>query len=109
MTYLKRLFAVKIPYEEIAKFCQRWRVKQFYLFGSVLRNDFTDQSDIDVMVEFFPDANVGWKIVTMNDELEAIFRRKVDLTTKKGIEESDNWLRRQNILSSAVSIYEQKE
>lgn len=109
MTYLERLFAVKIPDEKIAKFCQRWKVKQFYLFGSVLRDDFTDTSDIDVMIEFFADANVGWKIVTMNDELEAIFKRRVDLTTKKGIEDSDNWLRRRNILSSAVSIYEQEE
>ncbi|MGB5635471.1 MAG: nucleotidyltransferase domain-containing protein [Waterburya sp.] len=109
MTYLNRLFAVKIPYEEITEFCQRCQVKQFYLFGSVLRDDFTSESDIDVMVEFFPNANVGWEIVTMNDELEAIFNRQVDLTTKQAIEESDNWLRRQNILSSAISVYEQKK
>ena len=92
MTYVEQLFAVKIPYVEIIKFCQRWKVKQFYLFGSVLRDDFTSESDIDVMVEFFPDANVGWEIMTMNDELETIFNRQVDLTTKQAIEESDNWL-----------------
>lgn len=109
MTYLNELFAVEIPYREITKFCQRWNVKQFYLFGSVLRDDFTDQSDIDVMVEFFPDANIGWDIVTMSDELEEIFERKVDLTTKAGIEESDNWLRRRNILDEATLIYEQKK
>ncbi len=109
MTALNQVLAVKIPDEEIAKFCQRWKVKRFYLFGSVLRDDFTSESDIDVMVEFFPDASVGWKIVTMNDELEAIFNRQVDLTTKRGIEESDNWLRRRNILNSATLIYEQKK
>ena len=54
MTYVEQLFAVKIPYVEIIKFCQRCQVKQFYLFGSVLRDDFTSESDIDVMVEFFP-------------------------------------------------------
>ena len=109
MTYLRQLFAVEIPYEEIAKFCQRWKVEKFYLFGSVLRDDFTNDSDIDVMVQFFPDARIGWEIVTMSEELEAIFNRRVDLTTKQGIEESDNWLRRKNILDSATLIYEQKK
>ncbi|MEL6440970.1 MAG: nucleotidyltransferase domain-containing protein [Cyanobacteria bacterium J06621_8] len=109
MTDFKQLDAVKIPELEIAKFCQRWKVRQFYLFGSVLRDDFTAESDIDVMVEFFPNASIGWKIVTMNDELETIFHRPVDLMTKKAIEESDNWLRRRNILDSVVLIYEQKE
>lgn len=109
MTDLKQLYAVEIPELEIAKFCQRWKVRQFYLFGSVLRDDFTADSDIDVIVEFLPNAYIGWDIVTMNDELEAIFERKVDLTTKAGIEESDNWLRRRNILDEATLIYEQKK
>lgn len=109
MKHLNQSFAVKIPYEKIALFCQRWKVKQFYLFGSVLGDDFTSESDIDVMVQFFPNAGIGWKIVTMNDELDNIFERRVDLTTKKGIEESDNWLRRRNILSNATLIYEQKK
>ena len=109
MTDLKQSYAVEIPEPEIAKFCQRWKVRQFYLFGSVLRDDFNADSDIDVMVEFLPNANIGWDIVTMNDELEAIFHRQVDLTTKAGIEESDNWLRRRNILDEATLIYEQKK
>ena len=109
MTYLNQSFAVTIPEDDIAKFCQRWKVEQFYLFGSVLRDDFTNDSDIDVMVQFFPDARIGWDIVTMEEELEAIFNRRVDLTTKQGIEESDNWLRRRNILDSATLIYEPKK
>ena len=109
MKLTNQSFAINIPDQDIAQFCQHWNVSQFYLFGSVLRSDFTDQSDIDVMVQFQTDAQIGWEIVTMNDELEAIFQRRVDLTTKQGIEQSDNWLRRQNILDSATLIYEQEE
>ena len=109
MTYINQSFAVTIPEDDIAKFCQRWKIEQFYLFGSVLRDDFTNDTDIDVMVQFFPDTRIGWDIVTMEEELEAIFNRRVDLTTKKGIEESNNWLRRSNILDSATLIYESKQ
>ncbi len=105
----EKLFAIDLPYEEITKFCQRWNVEQFYLFGSVLRPDFNQDSDIDVMVKFLPEARIGWKIVTMNDELEKIFHRRVYLVTKDGIEESENWVRRQNILDSITLIYEQKK
>ncbi|MEO1669244.1 MAG: nucleotidyltransferase domain-containing protein [Cyanobacteria bacterium J06631_2] len=109
MTYLQQSFAITIPENDITKFCQRWKVEQFYLFGSVLRDDFTEDSDIDVMIQFFSDARIGWDIVVMEEELEAIFNRPVDLTTKQGIEESDNWLRQSNILDSAKLIYEQKK
>ena len=109
MTYLNQSFAVTIPEDDIAKFCQRWKVEQFYLFGSVLRSDFTKDSDIDVMVKFLPEARIGWDIVTMNDELEEIFQRPVDLLSKYGVEKSENWLRRRNILDSATLIYESKK
>ena len=109
MTLANRKFAVQIPYPEIIDFCQRWQVKEFYLFGSVLRSDFHAESDIDVMVDFLPDVSVGWEVVTMSDELEGIFQRKVDLCMKKGIEENRNWLTRRNILSTVTLIYEQQE
>ena len=104
----EQLFAVSIPFEEIKKFCQRWKIKEFYLFGSVLRDDFNESSDIDVIVEFFPNSSWGWKIIDMDDELEQIFGRKVDVLDKEAIEEDNNWLRRKNILSSATLIYEQE-
>lgn len=108
MKALKQTFAIPIPREKIKDFCQRWKVKEFYLFGSVLRDDFNEESDIDVMVQSFPDPGWGWKIVTMNDELEQIFGRKVDLIFKDAIERSQNWIRREDILSTAKLIYEQK-
>ena len=99
---------IDISYSEIEKFCQCWQIKEFYLFGSVLREDFSENSDIDVMVQSYPNPNWGWNIVTMNEELEEIFQRKVDLVFKDGIARSSNWLRRNEILSSARLIYEQK-
>ena len=74
----------------------------------MLRDDFNEKSDIDVMVQSFPNPGWGWKIVTMNDELEQIFKRKVDLIFKDAIEKSRNWIRKEDILSSAKLIYEQK-
>jgi hypothetical protein len=97
--------AISLPHEAIAQFCDRWKVQEFYLFGSVLRSDFRADSDIDVMVQFAPDAQWGFEIVDMKQELEDLFQRKVDLLTKKSIENSDNWLRRQEILKTARLIY----
>jgi hypothetical protein len=57
------------------------------------------------MVQFAPDAQWGFEIVDMKQELEDLFQRKVDLLTKKSIENSDNWLRRQEILKTARLIY----
>ena len=102
-------FAVSIPIEEIKQFCQRWKIKEFYLFGSVLRNDFNENSDIDIIVKFFPNSNWSWKILDMDDELEQIFGRKVDVINQEVIEEDNNWLRRKNILSTATLVYEQEE
>lgn len=95
-----------IPLQEIANFCQHWGVVEFALFGSVLRDDFSPESDIDVMVQFRQDARITlFDLVRMGDELEALFGRKVDLLTRRGVEESPNYLRRRIILDSAQVIY----
>lgn len=97
---------IEIPIDKITDFCQRWKITEFALFGSVLRDDFRPDSDIDVLVTFAPDA--GWTLfnhVDMQDELETLFERKVDLVSKRGIERSRNYIRRKAILSSAQIIY----
>lgn len=72
----------------------------------MLRDDFTQNSDIDVLVTFAPDAKRGLtETMQMQDELQALFGRKVDLIVKTAIERSQNWLRRKNILTSAQVIY----
>jgi predicted nucleotidyltransferase len=72
---------IDIPKEQIAEFCRRNRVRRLALFGSVLREDFTPDSDIDVLVEFEPDARVGLRFFGLEDELSQILGRKVDLNT----------------------------
>jgi predicted nucleotidyltransferase len=99
--------AIPIPIEKIAEFCQKWQIIEFALFGSVLREDFNAESDIDVLLDFAATAQRGLsETLQMRDELQSIFNRDVDLIVKAAIERSENWLRRKNILESAQVIYE---
>ena len=99
-------FAIDLPMAEIIAFCDRWHVIEFALFGSVLRDDFRPDSDIDILINISPNAKRGLtETLLMHDELEAIFGRNVDLIMKAAIERSENWLRRKNILASAQTIY----
>jgi uncharacterized protein len=98
--------AIELPTEKIAAFCDRWQVTEFALFGSVLRDDFRPDSDIDVMVQFHPEAHPTFSTLDhMAAELKLIFDREIDLITRQGIEASRNYLRRHEILSSVQIIY----
>ena len=98
--------AIELPMEKIAEFCDRWNVTEFAFFGSVLRDDFRPDSDIDIMVCFHPDAHPTFSTLDqMEAELKNIFDRDIDLITRQGIETSRNYLRRNEILSSAQVIY----
>jgi len=91
---------------ELAAFCRRWKVREIAAFGSVLRDDFRADSDVDLLVTFDPDANWGLlDQATMEGELEAILGRKVDLVSRRAIERSANWIRRKAILESAEVIH----
>jgi uncharacterized protein len=72
---------IEIPQEKVAEFCRKHRIKRLSLFGSVLRDDFTDDSDIDVLVEFEEGATVGWEFFGMQDELSELLGREVELHT----------------------------
>jgi uncharacterized protein len=101
-----RISSFILPIEQIQAFCQRWHITEFALFGSVLRDDFRPDSDIDVLVTFDPSFQRGLtETLQMRDELQALFGRQVDLIIKAAIERSENWLRRKNILESAQVIY----
>lgn len=103
MTKIKN---IDIPLNEIKAFCTRWQVIEFALFGSVLRESFRPDSDIDVIVKFALNAHPTFlSLEEMETELKTIFNREVDLVTREGIENSRNYLRRQEILSSAKVIY----
>jgi predicted nucleotidyltransferase len=92
--------------ERIAELCDRWQITEFSLFGSVLRDDFRPDSDIDVLVSFAPTAQRGLtETLQIRDELGALFGHPVDLLVKATIERSDNGLRHPNILNTARVIY----
>lgn len=97
--------AIPLPREEIAAFCRRWRINELALFGSVVSQDFP-QSDIDVLVTFA--ASADWSLldhIQMEEELSSILGRKVDLVSRRAIERSENWIRRQSILQAAEVVY----
>ncbi len=92
-----------LPRKKIAEFCKRWSITEFSVFGSVLRDDFRPDSDIDVLVSIDPKAHIGlFEIAQMQIELEAMFKRPVDLVEKEGLR---NPYRRSEILSTAKVVY----
>ena len=97
---------VKIDAEALQDFCRRWKITELGVFGSALTQDFRPESDVDVLVTFAPDAR--WRfhdLVRMEQDLEAVFKRKVDLVERVAIEQSRNYLRRRHILGAAERIY----
>jgi len=97
---------INLPMPQIRAFCQNWQIVEFALFGSVLRNDFRSDSDIDCLVVFAPESqNSLLDLVTMEWQLEDIFHRKVDLVSKQAVIDSPNWIRRKAILNTAQVIY----
>jgi predicted nucleotidyltransferase len=95
-----------INQNRINQFCQKWNVTEFALFGSAVRQDFGLSSDVDVLVTLAPDAHTTlFDLVGMENELEEIFGRKVDLVSRRGLEASRNYIRRKAILSSAQVLY----
>jgi predicted nucleotidyltransferase len=97
---------IDIPQEQIADFCRRWRISEFALFGSALRDDFDSTSDLDVLVTFAPEADWGLlDHLRMEQELADLVGRKIDLLSRRAVERSHNRVRRQEILNTAEVIY----
>lgn len=95
-----------IERSRVRRFCRSWKIIELAFFGSVLGPNFMDDSDVDVLVAFAPDAE--WSLIdhaAMKEELELILGRKVDLVSRRAIEASSNWIRRQDILTSAQLYY----
>ena len=97
---------LNISYRDIENVCQRWKIEEMALFGSVLRDDFDQESDVDILVAFQPQH--GWSLFDLMDlqfELETLFNRSVDILQKK---ELINPHRRQEILRTHQLIYGKK-
>ncbi len=92
--------------EAISAFCHRWGVAELAVFGSVLRNDFRDESDVDVLVAFDDAARPSlWDVMEMREELASLLGRDVDLLERPVVKRSRNYIRRARILSSARVLY----
>jgi predicted nucleotidyltransferase len=92
-----------LPLGVIEAFCRRWQIGEMALFGSVLREDFSPESDVDVLVTFSPQAQLGLlDFVAMKEELEEMLHRRVDLVSKGGLR---NPFRRHEILTTRQIIY----
>ena len=93
---------IEIDHDRIADFCRRWDVAELALFGSVLREDFRDDSVVDVLVAFKPEAHIGLIALSrMERELSQLLHRKVDLVTKGGLKPRI----REAILAEAEVLY----
>jgi len=95
-----------IPQERLNAFCRRHRVRRLSVFGSALREDFRPDSDVDILVSFEEGAHHSlFDLVTMQDELEVILGRSVDLVEREAVEQSENYIRRRHILANEEPVY----
>lgn len=94
---------IPLPLAAIETLCRKWKVQELALFGSVLREDFSSESDVDVLVTFDPDAPwSAWDLIKMQEELEAALGRRVDLVERNALR---NPFRRREILRSHQVVY----
>lgn len=90
----------------LRSFCEKWRVRELAVFGSVLRSDFGPSSDVDMLLT--PMSGAVWSLfdqVDMREELARLIGRPVDLVVRGALERSRNWIRREGILSSAERLH----
>ena len=98
---------IEVSKEQVAAFCERYGVVELAFFGSVLRDDFGPESDIDVLVRFHPDFHRDFAVMqTMREELSEILGRDADLVPRVAVEDSRNYIRRNSILQSAEVFYD---
>ena len=97
---------IDLPLQQVAAFCKKWKIVELSVFGSVLRDDFGPDSDLDFLATFSPEAD--WSLLDhaqMEIELIDLLGREVDLLTRRAVEQSRNPMRRREILTSARTIY----
>lgn len=94
---------LNISTEELARFCQRRHIRRLSFFGSVLRDDFGPESDVDVLVEFEPGHVPGLAFIDIEDELSALLGRPVDLATPKSV---SRWIRAAVLAEAQVQYAE---
>lgn len=100
-------YPIDITEEELDAFCKRWLISELALFGSITRDDFHAESDVDMLVTFKPEET--WSLLDhyqMEQDLSALLHRKVDILTKRSVERNRNEFFRWEVLSTAEIVYE---
>ena len=98
-----------ISIDKMSEFCQTWGITEMALFGSVLREDFKPDSDIDFLITFSPNVPQGLlTLAKIKNKLESMLNRQVDIALKESIQTSNNWIIQREILRTAKMIYEQR-
>ncbi len=97
---------ININSEKISEICQRYKISELAIFGSMLRGDYDNESDIDLLVEFIPNAGITlFNLVDIKEEFEKLFGREVDIVSKNAIKNSKNYIRKKAILDNYKVIY----
>jgi predicted nucleotidyltransferase len=101
---------INFPMIEIEAFCRRWQISELSVFGSVLRDDFRPDSDVDFLVTFSKSAHrTLFDLAEMDEELAALVGLDVDVVSRAGIERGKYWIRREEILGNAQSVFRESE
>jgi len=96
-----------VSWENIVSFCQQFKIKELALFGSILRDDFSVNSDVDFLITLSADTKLNWiYFQLMEEELKKMINREIDIIFKDNLEKSANWIRKKEILTTAEVIYE---
>jgi predicted nucleotidyltransferase len=97
---------INIQEEQLKEICKRYLIRELAVFGSALRQDFNDKSDVDLLIEFEPESGITlFNIVDLKEEFEKLFGRDVDIVSKKAIQQSRNHLKKKSILANFKVIY----
>ncbi|MDT3695915.1 MAG: nucleotidyltransferase domain-containing protein [Ignavibacterium sp.] len=97
---------ISIPEDKLREICKRFLIHELALFGSALRDDFNDKSDIDLLVEFIPESGISlFDIIDIQEEFKKLFGREVDIVSKNAIKRSKNDIRKNMILNNHKVIY----
>lgn len=98
---------IPLPMDRIREICRKYDVTRLEVFGSVLRDDFRPDSDVDFLVVFRDNDSGPWmgKILDVQEELSALLERPVDIVERESVERSENYIRRSHILNSAEPLY----
>ncbi len=95
-----------VPPASLEALCRRWQIRELMLFGSALRDDFSPESDLDLVVDFLPGAEPSlYDLAGLAEELEALAARPIDLHTLRSVQSDRNRLRRRRILETVVPVY----